>query len=66
MMTPTEFSSRLKARPRTLGAGELDHFAGHDAGEAVDAGDAVADFEDPADFARLDLLAVLLDLALKN
>ncbi len=34
------------------GAGELDHLAGHDAGQAVDAGDAVADLEHPADLAR--------------
>ena len=55
MMTPTEFSSRLNASPLHAGAGELDHFAGHDAGQAVDAGDAVADFEHAADFARFEL-----------
>ena len=37
-----------------VGLGELDHFAGHDVGEAVAAGDAVADLEHLADFARLD------------
>ena len=51
---PTEFSSRLNARP-IVPFGELDHFAGHDAREAVDAGDAVADFEHAADFADVDL-----------
>ena len=35
--------------------GELDHFAGHDARQAVDAGDAVADFEHAADLADVDL-----------
>ena len=54
MMTPTEFSSRLKARPRDAGARELDHLAGHDAGQAVDAGDAVADLQHPADLAGLE------------
>ncbi len=38
--------------------GELDHFAGHDAGQAVDAGDAVADLEHAADFADVDLRLV--------
>ena len=57
MMTPTEFSSRLNARPLDA-VGELDHFAGHDAREAVDAGDAVADFEHAADFADVDLRPV--------
>ena len=59
-MTPTEFSSRLKARPIDA-AGELDHFAGHDAREAVDAGDAVADFQHAADFADVDLRLELLN-----
>ena len=52
MMTPTELSSRLKAMAAHAGADELDHFAGHDAGQAVDAGDAVAHFEHPAHLAR--------------
>ena len=43
MMTPTEFSSRFRAMPRTPVRDELDHLAVHDAGEAVDARDAVAD-----------------------
>ena len=58
MMTPTEFSSRLKARPIDA-AGELDHFAGHHARQAVDAGDAVADFQHAADFADVDLRLVI-------
>ena len=66
MMTPTEFSSRLKARPRTPVPRELDHFAGHDAGQAVDAGDAVADFQHPADLAGLELAAVLFNFRLEN
>ena len=48
------------------GAGELDHLAGHDAGQAVDAGDAVADFEDAAHFADVELGSVLLDFSLQN
>ena len=46
-------------------AGKLDHLAGHDAGQAVDAGDAVADLDHPADLADVDagleLLNFLLD-----
>ena len=44
-------------------AGELDHFAGHHAGQSVDAGDAVADFQHGADLADVDLALELLDLA---
>ena len=44
MMTPTEFSSRLKASPLTP-FWEGDHLAGHHAREAVDPGDPVADLE---------------------
>ena len=36
-------------------AGELDHFAGHDARQAVDARNAVAHFEHATDFADVDL-----------
>ena len=65
MMMPTEFSSRLNARP--IGAaGELDHFAGHDARQAVDLGDAVADFEHAADFADVDLRRVVLNFLLND
>ncbi len=39
-------------------AWELDHFAGHHAGQAVDAGDAVAHFEHATDFADVDLRLV--------
>ena len=46
--------------------GELDHFVGHDAGEAVDAGDAVADFQHAADFADVDLRRELLDFLLDD
>ena len=45
---------------------ELDHLAGHDAAQAVDAGDAVADFDDGADFADLELLLEAGDLALQD
>src|SRR5262249_36784049 len=45
-----------------LGAGELDHLAGHGGGEGVDARDAVAHLEDPADLARIELALVDLDL----
>ena len=46
--------------------GELDHLLGHDAREAVDAGDAVADFEHAADFADVDLRGELLDFLLND
>ena len=36
-------------------AGELDHFAGHDARQAVDARNAVAHFQHATDFADVDL-----------
>jgi hypothetical protein len=45
-----------------LAVGELDHFAGHDAAQAVDAGDAIADLEHPADLVDVELAAVFLDL----
>ena len=35
-------------------AGKLDHLAGHHAGQAVDAGDAVAHLDHPADLADVD------------
>ena len=47
-------------------AGELDHLAGLDVVEAVDAGDAVADGEHPADLRDLGLLAEVLDLLLED
>src|SRR5262249_7441197 len=40
---------QVKCQPADLGRGELDHLAGHDGGQAVDAGDAVAHLEDAAD-----------------
>ncbi len=46
--------------------GELDHLLGHHAREAVDAGDAVADFEHAADFADVDLRGELLDFLLND
>ena len=63
MITPTEFSSRLKARPKTF-AGKLDHLAGHHAGEAVDPGDAVAHLDDLTDLADVDLGLELLNFLL--
>ena len=41
---------------------ELEQLAGHGVRQAVDAGDAVADLEHPADLGEVDLAAVLLDL----
>src|SRR5262249_30164177 len=52
--------------PLDAGAGELDHLAGHDAGQAVDARDAVADLEDAPRLARIDALAVLINFRLQN
>ena len=65
MITPTEFSSRLKARPIDA-AGELDHFAGHHARQAVDARNAVADFQHATDFADVDLGLVVLNFLLND
>ncbi len=45
---------------------ELDHLAGLDIVEAVDARDAVADRQHLADFGDLGLLAEILDLILEN
>ena len=47
-------------------ARELDHLAGLDVVEAVDAGDAVADRQHLADFGDLGLLAEILDLLLED
>ncbi len=46
--------------------GELDHFAGLDLVEAVDAGDAVADRQHLADLGDFRLLAEILDLLLED
>ena len=46
--------------------GEFDHFAGHHAGQAVHAGDSVADFEHRAHFADIDLALELLDFFLQD
>src|ERR1700738_3362593 len=45
---------------------ELDHLAGLDVVEAVDAGNAVADGQHLSDFANLGLLAEILDLVLED
>ena len=70
MMTPTDDSSRLNARPRTFScrapALELDHLAGHHAREAVDPRDPVADFEHAPDLRPRDLGLELLDLILND
>src|SRR5262249_37405840 len=47
-------------------AGELDHLAGLDVVEAVDAGDAVADRQHLSDFGDFRLLAEILDLLLED
>ncbi len=54
MMTPTRVLFEVE-RQAADAAGELDHLAGHDARQAVDAGDAVADLEHAADLADVDL-----------
>ena len=46
--------------------GKLDHFAGHHARQAVDARNAVADFQDASDFADVDLGFVVLNFLLEN
>ena len=48
------------------GARELDHLAGHDARQAVDAGDAVAHLEHPAHFASFELGPVLVNFRSQN
>ena len=65
MITPTDDSSRLNARPLDAVL-ERDHLAGHHAGEAVDPRDAVADLEHPADLGPGDLGLELLDLTLND
>ena len=47
-------------------AGELDHFAGHGRRQAVDARDAVADFDHATDFAGLDLAAEVFNFLLDD
>ena len=47
-------------------AGKLDHLAGLDIVEAIDAGDAVADAQHFADFADLRFGAEILDFALQD
>ncbi len=46
--------------------GELEHFAGHGTAKAVDAGDAVADFDDLADLGDVELVLVLGDFLLDD
>ena len=65
MTTPTLSAFEVQ-RHAADAAGELDHLAGLDIVEAVDAGDAVADGEHLADFGDLGLLAEILDLVLQN
>ena len=47
-------------------SGKLHELSGHGPFEAVNARDAVADFEHPADLAGVDLRLVLADLRLEN
>src|SRR5216684_4024629 len=57
----------LKVQRHAAGAVlELDHFAGLDVVEAVDAGNAVADGQHLSDFGNLSLLAEILDLILED
>ena len=65
MMMPTEFSSRLKARPRTPVRVNSTISPAMTPRQAVDAGDAVADFQHAADFAGVQLRAVLLNFRLQ-
>jgi hypothetical protein len=46
--------------------GKLNHFAGHHAGESVNPGDPVSDFEDASDFSDINFLFVLFDLFLND
>ena len=63
--TPT--LSALEVERHALdAAGELDHLAGLDVVEAVDAGDAVADRQHLADFGDLGLGAEIRDLVLED
>ena len=57
---------QVEGQAADAGARELDHLAGHDAGQAVDAGDAVADLQHPADLAGVELGAVLLNFRLRE
>ena len=66
MMTPTEFSSRLKARPRTPVRVNSTISPAMTPRQAVDAGDAVADLQHPADFADVEPRAVLFNFGLQN
>ena len=63
--TPTLSLSRFE-RHAADAASELDHLAGLDLVEAVDAGDAVADRQHLADLGDLGLLAEILDLLLED
>src|SRR5712675_1459302 len=57
----------LKVERHAAGAVlELDHLAGLDVVEAVDAGDAVTDGQHLSDFGNLSLLAKILDLVLED
>src|SRR5450432_2267688 len=57
----------LKVQRHAAGAVlELDHLAGLDVVEAVDAGNAVADGQHLSDFGNLSLLAEILDLVLED
>ncbi len=46
--------------------GKLDEFAGHDAFQAVDAGDAIAQRDDGAGFGNVDRVVVILNLLAEN
>ena len=46
--------------------GELNHFAGHDARQTINAGDPVTDFQYGTDFADVDLAVEVLDLLLQD
>ena len=45
---------KVERQPLDVGAGEVEHLARHGRGQAVDAGDAVAHLQHPADLARVE------------
>ena len=62
MMTATDDLFEVERQALDVGIGEIDEFAGHHVGQAVAAGDAVADFQHLADLAGFDLSVELGDL----
>ena len=61
---PVDLRGRVDGRQADRAVGELHHFTGHHAGETVNPGDPVTDFQDGSDLADIDLAVELLDLLL--